>query len=731
MSSTANGPSSYPAMPSTLRDHDPADPLPPAAHTAPGVTPYLGLHGRLSQVWLNKWTVLIFLLLVRLLLAITSMNNDIASARKEALSACTGVESMGSAMASLPHYMAQGTNDLAATGVEKAVNGLMSMLMLSLTGVEEIVVFVLNLLTSTYVCLITLVISGSLHVALQVAKDVADFLNKTLGDITTDITTDISSFQNDLNTFTSALNSVPKIFGSSSTIPTLNINSSLDKLDDLQLPSTLDEGLQKLNSSIPTFAQVQNFTDNVIRTPFEAVKTLVNQSMVAFHFDRSVFPVPQKEQLTFCSDNNGVNGFFDGLVETAYVARKIFLGVLVVLAILACIPMAYRDIRGWRTMHSRAQLFQQKALDPLDVVQIISRPYTSTAGIAAANKFQSPRRQVLVRWFVAYITTPPALFVLMLGLTGLMGCLFQYMLLKAVEREVPALAAEVGDFAGQVINKLESASTSWANGANGVIDSTNHDINTEILGWVNTTTGAVNDTLNAFSDQMSDALNATFAGTVLLDPITEVLNCLIGLKIAGIEKGLTWVSDNAHVDFPTFPNNTFSLGAVASLAGNSSNGTDSFLANPSSESSDLITSAVDSLLNKIADGIQTEALISLAVVMVWVAVVIIGLLRTLMLFYGRDRTRAEGGPSYNMADVDNDPFRDPAYRGPADLPAYGARTARDGQTWQEGQAWHDVSLNNASSTRGGKVGFAGERNNVVFDRGLARSSSYGVMDEKR
>lgn len=249
---------------------------PPMPNTAPRLTPYVGLRGRLSQIWINRWTVLLLLVLVRMLLATRSLDDNLGSARKEALSACTGVESMGSAMASMPHYMSQGVNELTASGVEKAVNGLMSMLSLSVTGVEELVVFVVNLLTSTYVCLITLAVSGSLHTALQVVKDVGDFLNKTLGDIGSEIHKGIDGFQNDLNKFTGALNSVPKIFGSDSQIPKLDIGGELDKLDHLQIPSSLDENLAKLNSSIPTFADVQNFTNNVIRTPFEQVK--VSQS---------------------------------------------------------------------------------------------------------------------------------------------------------------------------------------------------------------------------------------------------------------------------------------------------------------------------------------------------------------------------------------------------------------------------------------------------------------------
>ena len=391
----------------------------PASHTVPRITPYLGLRSRLSQVWINRWTVLLFLILVRILLAISGLHHDLDSAKTEALSACSGVESMGSAMASMPHYMSQGVNELAATGVEKAVNGLMSMLLLSITAVEEIVVFYINLLTSTYVCLITLVVSGSLHAAIKVAEDVTDFLNKTLGDIGTNIHKGIDGFQDDLNKFTSALNSVPKIFGSQSTIPKLNVDSDLDKLNNLKLPSTIDEGLQKLNNSIPTFAEVQNFTNTAIRFPFEEVKKLANKSMTTFKFNRSAFPVPQKEQLTFCSDNHGIADFFHGLADVANLARRIFIGVLVVLAILVCVPMAWREIQRWRTMQQRAKIIGDGSYEPLDVIYIASRPYTAAAGIKVSSRFASTKMQNLARWVVAYATSTPALLVLSLGITGL------------------------------------------------------------------------------------------------------------------------------------------------------------------------------------------------------------------------------------------------------------------------------------------------------------------------
>ena len=610
--------------------------------------------------------------------------------------------------------MSPGVNELAATGVEKAVNGLMEMTTLSVTGVEEIVVFVINMMTSTYLCLITLAVSGSLHVALQVVEDAQGALNKSIKAIGDDMSKTVGAFDNVYNDFVGKLgSSLTGLLGSSVIPPKIDLNSTLDALNNLRLPSNLDQGLTKLNSSIPTFAQVQNFTNNAIRFPFEEVKQLINQTMVGYQFDRSLFPVPAKEELTFCSDNNGINNFFDELVTLTELARKIFIGVLLVVAITVCIPMAWQEIKRWRTMQERSQLVRANAHDPMDVVYIVSRPYTSTAGIKTASRFKSPRRQILVRWVFAYATSAPALFVLSLALAGLLSCACQAILLRSLEKEVPDLTNQVGAFADKVINSLNNASEHWSIGTNKAIDSTNQDINKNLLGWVNITTGALNDTLNVFVNDTMGVLNETFGGTVLYQPITEVLNCLLLLKIAGIEKALTWISDNAHIDFTNLPNNTFTLGAVTSIASSNSDPSDSFLSTPGAQASDDISAAVVRFTARLEDAIRTEALVSACVLLIWVAILLIGVIRALILWFGRDKTRGEGGAPNVFAEPQGETHAipmttvdRPASREPAPKYSASADTADlEDDEYQEQ-----------------KFGFAGQRN---YDNSLHRETIKG------
>nr|OQO02745.1 hypothetical protein B0A51_18706 [Rachicladosporium sp. CCFEE 5018] len=532
-------------------------------------------------------------------------------------------------MASMPYYMSQGVNELTVRGLEKAVNGLMQMLVMSVTAVEEIIVFIINLLTDTYMCLITLAVGGSLHVAISVAEDVGNLLNSTVQSIGDELGDAAGDLQKGINGLMSDFSKIGSLFtGKTPTPPKVDFSGEITKLNSIQLPAGYDQGLEKLNGSIPTFAEVNNFTNMALRLPFEEVKKLLNESLPRYTLNSSMFPVPAKEKLTFCSDNNGVSDFFDDLVNIEHMAKKIFLATLITLAILAMVPMAYRELRRWRFMQERARLIKSDAHDPLDAVYLASRPYTSSFGLMIANKFESSRRKALVRWSVAYATTVPALFVLSLAVAGLLGCLCQFILLKSIEKEVPALTNQVGNFADKVVMQLENASEQWATGTNDMINTTNVKINDDVFGWVNTTTGAVNHTLNVFVDGMMKELNDTFGGTVLYEPIVGVLNCLVLLKIQGVQKGLTWVSDHAKVDFPLMDPNTFSLGAVEKVSGSQSS---ILAAGPGEGAADDIADAVLHVTNALYKTVRQEAIISTCVLIIWFIIAFIGIIRACVL----------------------------------------------------------------------------------------------------
>jgi len=643
----------YPEVPDSLRgdnsfeDNEMRKVREARADTSPSLTPYLGLRARLSQIWLNRWTILLLLVLVRVVLLIAALNGNVGDAKTRALSACTKVEDIGSAMASMPHYLSVGVNSMASHGIETAVRAMVFTLDLILQGVEGLIIFFINFLTATYVCLITALVHGSLDAVASVTEDATKAFNKIIDKVSGEISDIAGDLEDGINDITKGIKD--SVFGDFvPDIPTVDFSKPIDELKDFDLDSKdFVKDVRKLNDDLPDFDEVQNMTKEAIAIPFNFVREKLNETYGDYKFDRSVFPLAQKESMTFCSNNDTINDFFQGLYDLIHKARIIFIVLLTVLAVAIIIPMAWMEIKRWRRQQQHARLITANAYDPMDVIYISSRPMTSTAGIKFASRF-SGKRQIMVRWCIAYATSLPAVFVLSLAIAGFISCLCQYVLMQAVRNEVPAIANQVGEFADDVVGSLKSVSDQWAADANGVITGLNDDVNDDILGYVRNATDAVNDTLTVFLDTMDDGLNTVFKDTILLDPIKTVLRCVIGIKIESVQSGLTWVHDHAKVSFPLFDNDTFSEGAQKSIEGDSDLNT--FLASPSDVTTDEVTGAVDRVVTWLEKGLIQDALISTGLLLVYVIVVLMGVVRMLAGMTMPNKGHGDAGMRYTGDD---------------------------------------------------------------------------------
>lgn len=625
----------YPDLPRSLSANPYYDdPKSPTSPNNTVTTPYIGWKGRISQLPINRWTILIVLVLIRVLIMLSGLNDDIGNAKEKALSACTKVEDVGSAMASMPHYLSLGVNDLAASGITNIVQGLVATLELVLTGVQEIILFIINLVVGTYVCLISALIHGGLDAAKNAIEGATDLLNNAIDSVANGIEDDVADFQDLMNQFTSKINDlvggagnfIGDLFDGDVNIPdipSLDLSDEMNSLKNLDIDtSSLTEGIQNLNDNIPDFQEVRNMTRQAISIPFEFVKEQIDETWGNYTFSRDVFPLAQREALSFCSDNDKIREFFESLYELAANAKKGFIIGLVIAAILAMVAMYPLEKHRWTQQKQLSKLVHNKGYNPLDIVYITSRPMSSRIGIWFADKLASGNRAILVRWAWAYGTTLPALFLLSLALAGYFSCACQYFVLIGVEKKVPELAHQVGDFAEDVVNTLQDVSVQWAQDANEVITDFNDDINNDILSYVTNTTNAVNDTLNTFVDTMNDGLEVVFKNTPLYEPIQSVVYCLVTVKVEGIQSGLTWVHDHSHIDFPTFGNDTFSLGAAESIDEDSD--LKSFLASPGSVTTDEITEAAQKVADHIRNNIVTELLISTGILLTYFIVVLIG-----------------------------------------------------------------------------------------------------------
>lgn len=206
-----------------------------------------------------------------------------------------------------------------------------------------------------------------------------------------------------------------------------------------------------------------------------------------------------------------------------------------------------------------------------------------------------------------------------------------------------------------------NSSQEYADSYNKAIAGYQDRINNELFGsWVNTTAVTLNSTLVEFYDEVekgeahfwifseedntneSSALNASFGSTILYNPINTFIYCILGSKITNLEKGLTWISEHAFIDLPTFPSdilllsndsmNEIAIPIAAAAVGSGDDNDDD--------------GTVGTLISHFESALKVERIFYAILLGVWLALFLIGIAVVIWHSGGREKFMAlRGVPS--------------------------------------------------------------------------------------
>lgn len=188
------------------------------------------------------------------------------------MTSCKAAEQAATSAASMPRIMAVATNEQFVDAVNATLRGARYVLTTSLTIMEAVINFIIDLYRSTLLCFLELVVRGGLSILIGAVQEVShelpefgclidqlyqvnNLLQSTASSLRTSIQNDISSANNIIKNFIDGINKVNPF--SDIQAPQINV-PSLDGLTNLQLPSSFQDSLTKLNSSLPTVAQLKD-----------------------------------------------------------------------------------------------------------------------------------------------------------------------------------------------------------------------------------------------------------------------------------------------------------------------------------------------------------------------------------------------------------------------------------------------------------------------------------------
>ncbi|THH04494.1 hypothetical protein EW145_g5481 [Phellinidium pouzarii] len=533
--------------------------------------PYLTLPYILSLAWLAYPIISLLFIAFRLQISSASAQDGVSDAKSELLTSCSASEKAATVAASLPRYMAIGTNKQIASAVNDSMNAARAALVLALTILEAVINFAIDIYRSTFFCFLELVVRGGLSVLIEAVQDINTFLTSTFSSIRTTIQNDVTSINSAIQKAVDAINDVNPF--SNITAPQFS-TPDLSSLENVTLPSSVESSLTTLNSSLPTLAQIKDTIQDIADTPFEDLKADINNTFAGLNFNESTLFVPEQQTLSFCGDMD--TSFIDDLGRDLLKVTKIGIIIIIVLALLLLGAHCALEWYKWRCLQQHLEYTRQAwTTDPTmrnatknnenPTMRMTDHNLLVLAGsqqhpllTRISNQLSallrlSPSQQTNLQWFFHYVFHPPALACFLIGFFGLISVELQFLAIRPLETKYSAqVNASVSDFSNTIATSINTSmynqSATYANQINSLVNSTQTTINDGLFGWVNGTTTTLNDTLVAFYSDIQDVVQTVFNGTVLENPIQEFVRCIIGSKIEALEDVLTFLHNNLEIN---------------------------------------------------------------------------------------------------------------------------------------------------------------------------------------
>jgi hypothetical protein len=136
------------------------------------IKPYLELPHLISLAWLAYPILSLLFIAFRLQASASSSQDAVASAKDNLLRSCLAAEKAATSTASMPRFMAVATNAQIADAVNGTLNAARATLVLSLTVMETVINFIIDLYRSTFLCFLELVVRGGLSILISAVKEV-------------------------------------------------------------------------------------------------------------------------------------------------------------------------------------------------------------------------------------------------------------------------------------------------------------------------------------------------------------------------------------------------------------------------------------------------------------------------------------------------------------------------------------------------------------------------------
>lgn len=191
------------------RSDDPCQPSPSSFR------PWLGLKARLFLSLFSSSIVSLVILLVNLMTTHSQQQRQLMDAKQNIMDVCHRAEDEASSVLNLPYLFRDNFNRSIKQSIDDTIHGLSSALLLSISVCENVLIFLVDMYRSLYLCFIELLVRGTLSVITSVVGILSGLIHDISQSIEATIKGSIQAINATLKASLGGINDILKIIGKS------------------------------------------------------------------------------------------------------------------------------------------------------------------------------------------------------------------------------------------------------------------------------------------------------------------------------------------------------------------------------------------------------------------------------------------------------------------------------------------------------------------------------------
>ncbi|KAG5417518.1 PRM1 [Candida metapsilosis] len=499
---------------------------------------YLDFFEKSTQIYLNQYTILLILIIIKLLLLRNSLINTISKQLIDE-STCDD-ETFQPTLNALHNMIFDNVAKLQYSGIVFIV--------IIIKTIRELTIFYIDLFLGTYVCLLNALVRGTTEFAFDASESVIQAVNVTIVEATNGIEEGLQGLSTFLNDVSTGFTAIGNLFSGSSSTSNANsyeqkINISLGALKDkIAIPgSVLGKINNARNVSINELEDINKQTQNLIKTPFNLIVSKLEEIKLSneTHANHTITPINVKDACMKTVEQ--VKDTQDHLVRFVETTSK-YLFIIMAVIVLASIAYAwYMEHRQWKR---KTRFINEAGIDNEIEFRNQENLYSNFMTYTLVKRMGMNVNQKVI-WIISYMSNRLARNLLIFGLLGLLAAILQLILVSYVRGEIQK----------QIVNMSSNfnpiAADAYIRSVNDYINTTQADLNEELFGEIRSTAIKVNSTIGEFVDNLDSVITDIFGTTsIIASAVNTVVYCTIGRKLLKIEQGCTWLYENLQISVP-------------------------------------------------------------------------------------------------------------------------------------------------------------------------------------